>query len=206
MKWMITIVIVALVVLVGCNRVIGGCGSVGPNSRDACCHNTNQDMAVPACEGGWKWNTETNKCGFVCGFLNPAADTHVCTYAEKENMACTMEYVPVCGDDGNLYGNGCSACSSGNVDSYVMGECEDEPLLGSSCGTVTPGYNDECCERQNEDPPVQCKGEWKYNFDIGECEYVCPGVPKGSYICTEEEKQVETCTQHANAVCGDNGE
>ncbi len=37
---------------------------------------------------------------------------------------CTMDYTPVCGDDGMTYGNACSACSTLNIEWYKMGECE----------------------------------------------------------------------------------
>lgn len=37
-----------------------------------------------------------------------------------------------------------------------------EMIVGSSCGTVTPGYNDECCQN---------KGYDYWNNDTGECEF-----------------------------------
>ena len=45
-----------------------------------------------------------------------------CSQEEREAEACTMEYNPVCGNDGNTHGNPCVACVEG-VDNYTMGEC-----------------------------------------------------------------------------------
>jgi cytochrome b involved in lipid metabolism len=50
---------------------------------------------------------------------------HVCTEEEKAAEMCTMEYMPVCGDNGITYGNGCGACSSGEIDYYFPGECPE---------------------------------------------------------------------------------
>lgn len=43
---------------------------------------------------------------------------------------------------------------------FLAADEKQEPLLGSNCGTVTPGQNDACC---------QDKGYDKYNLDKGEC-------------------------------------
>ena len=67
-----------------------------------------------------------------------------CTDEQKQAEICTMDYTPTCGDDQVTYGNACSACSSGNIDTYTMGECE-EPMIGGqrdSNGCLGPaGYN-----------------------------------------------------------------
>ncbi|MBU0727051.1 hypothetical protein KKA95_00015 [Patescibacteria group bacterium] len=46
-----------------------------------------------------------------------------CTDEQKAAEICTMDYTPVCGDDGVTYGNACTGCASGNIDTYVLGEC-----------------------------------------------------------------------------------
>jgi hypothetical protein len=47
-----------------------------------------------------------------------------CTEEQKSAEGCTLEYFPVCGDNGVTYGNACSACASQEIDSYKNGECE----------------------------------------------------------------------------------
>jgi hypothetical protein len=49
-----------------------------------------------------------------------------CTEEQKSAAVCTLEYVPVCGDNGETYGNACGACAVEEVASYVDGECAVE--------------------------------------------------------------------------------
>lgn len=53
-----------------------------------------------------------------------ANKSFTCTPWEKENQFCNYDLNPVCWDDWETYWNACIACSSNNIDSYKMWECQ----------------------------------------------------------------------------------
>lgn len=79
------------------------------------------------------WNTYKNDC-FAC--IEPLVETYTfwqcendsgiiyCTANQKSAENCNMIYDSVCWNDWKTYWNGCVACQSETVESYIMWECE----------------------------------------------------------------------------------
>ncbi len=97
--------------------------------------------------------------------------------AEQRDSCCSQKHwdenlAKICADGGKEVNwewvGGNLGCAGG---------CVEKELVGASCGTVTPGYNDQCCAERNKDTiHIQCVGEWKYT-ETGdpktECSWVC---------------------------------
>jgi len=84
---------------------------------------------------GYSWCESKQKCLRLweedCTDENqnmPALKTY-CTEEQKAAEMCTMEYAPVCGDDGITYGNKCTACGSKEIEYYTNGECRNPNKL-----------------------------------------------------------------------------
>jgi hypothetical protein len=152
----------------------------GPESDAACGTPSRQcgGIAGLPCDEGQFCNLEPTAGGLGC---DVADATGVCQPIPE---LCTREYAPVCGCDGNTYGNACTAHGSG-VSVAHPGECEGlpEPGEGERCGGLTG---------------LACsKGEF-CNFE-GDPSGVACGAADGTGIC---QPIPEACTLQYDPVCG----
>ncbi len=194
------ILLIGLLVLAACTEQQN---NQIPNPAAKFCEDNGGDYEITTAADGSQGGDCVFPNGGRCeGWAFQRGECHVCTDAQKAADACTMEYAPVCGEDGETYGNGCGACSSGNVNTYVNGECPSEcgecpqfvPPSPDFCkdGTIVQGEVDECgcqthpsCVRDNSeikfyctDRPDACTKEYVpvcgwFNEDVQCIRYPC---------------------------------
>lgn len=173
----------------------GGVGMANPASV-FCQEQGGESKIVTAADG-----SQSGVCvlpyGIECDewayFRGECPEPVTCTEEQKAAEACTLEYMPVCGDDGVTYGNKCAACASKKINTYTPGECPAKTYITRD--------------------PEQCKvirylciqGKEPFSDDYGcGCQPVSTEEPTNGKLkandCTEPRTQA--CTKEYVPVCG----
>jgi hypothetical protein len=122
----------------------------------------------------------------ACGSNADCATTQYCAFPEGQcdtrgscqprPQVCTFIYQPVCGCDGQTYGNACAA-AGGGVSIDHRGECvEDGPFCGGIAGIPCPG-DGQCVD----DPSDDCDPKNGGADCGGIC--ICPSNPCAVTLC-----------------------
>jgi hypothetical protein len=132
-------------------------------------------------------------------------DKVYCTLEQKNAEFCTMEYAPVIGDNGIEYGNKCVACSSGEIEYYILSDA----LGDVDDGSPNDPIDDEIVCPMIWAPVCGVNGETFSNSCFAEAEGIEIAYEgecdKQEFICTPEQKEVVVCYMLYAPVCGNNG-
>ncbi len=133
-----------------------------------------EDIVARVCGGLQGLQCEADEfCNFTNGSCGAADQTGIC---EVLPDACPEIFSPVCGCDGQTYGNACEASAAG-VSVASQGECDS--IVVRDCGGLLG---------------LQCEADEFCNFTDGSC-----GAADQTGIC---EVIPETCTEEFAPVCG----
>lgn len=192
-KIMLILGIITMLIITGCvnNSIKDNKQTQIANPASTFCKEQNGTLEIINEANGQKGIctlTDGTKCEEWAYFRGECkSNKHTCTDDEKAAQICTMDYNPVCGNDGLTYGNGCGACAA-KVDSYIKGECTaTKPTEKTTCTeprrqACTREYNPTCgyfneniqcikapCAATYDNPCTACADTKVAYTIVGEC-------------------------------------
>ena len=186
----------------------GNAGNAGNAPNDTPCYNAFGDIY---------------QCGTDPGDGTTGNAQLGCTDAQKQAQACTSQYAPVCGYQNvqcvsapcdpiqvNQYSNSCGACSSGEIDSYVIGACPagddtdsgavdgNSTTDGSSGGDGSNGGTTTSSDPEENDPETSALAE--LIFGNGKDSAAFLNVPGGPRVEISEVSETASCISGVNTL------
>ena len=169
---------------------------------------------------------QTQGCGGFAGLTCPAGQycryeaNEMCGAADQMGTcqvmpdACAEIYAPVCGCDGETYGNACDANASGTSVARE-GACEPACTTDDDCPQVQclpggPCPHTSCVEgecRMDDPEPAHCGGFAGLACAAGQyCDYADDAMCGAADQTGTCRVQPDACTQDYAPVCGCNGQ
>ncbi|MBU0530373.1 MAG: hypothetical protein KKC05_01745 [Nanoarchaeota archaeon] len=202
---MFSLLIISVIVISGCTQGEVKCTSDAKRCEDGSyVARVAPSCEFAACPDGSIPQTDNVKCDpNIVGVEGP----------------CTMEYMPVCGEDGITYGNVCDACRAGAVD-YIEGECvvgcpEDAKVCedGTTVVRIPPDCEFETCPVVTDDDTVECPEDifecedgTQLSRVLPDCEFeACPDAEPEElvmYDCDPADREADACIEIYQPVCG----
>ena len=115
-----------------------------------------------------------NGVTYIEEIIYPTGEAIFCLSEQRGEVICTRDYTPVCGSNGQTYGNACTACSEPTVEFHTPGECPTEITFcldeqrGAEictmeympvCGNDGQTYGNTCMACANEEVEYYTGGE-----------------------------------------------
>jgi hypothetical protein len=139
-------------------------------------------------------------CDLPAGLCNSADMTGICA---AKNGGCTANYQPVCGCDGQTYGNDCERISAG-VTKLADGACalacpQTAPTNGSSCGSTSMSCFYDNCPSGGRTQATCNGGVWA--VQTGACGTVTCTQAPGVNTCPSGQICLVTASGTIGAQC-----